>query len=69
MKDRFTKYQIYESQKVEYYVIVEPESKNAEIFELKDNNYIKITETKNDTVKFDLDEDCKIDFNFSEIWI
>lgn len=69
MKDRFTKYQIYESQKVKYYVIVEPESKIAEIFELKDDNYIKITETKNDTVKFELDEDCKIDFNFSEIWI
>ena len=69
LKDRFTKYQIYESQKVKYYVIVEPESKIAEVFELKDNNYIKIEETINDTIKFELDEDCSVNFNFSEIWI
>lgn len=69
MKDRFTKYQIYESQKVKYYVIVEPESKTADVFELNDSVYVKTAETKNDTVTFELDQDSKIDFNFSEIWI
>ena len=69
LKDRVMKYEIYETQGVKYYVIVEPVLKSCDVFELKNKRYIKIAEVKNDIVKFELDEDCKIDFNFSEIWI
>lgn len=68
LKDRVIKYKIYETQGVKYYVIIDPESKIADVFELKENKYVKIAETKNDTLNFELDDDCKIDFNFSEIW-
>lgn len=69
IKDRVLKYKIYESQNVKYYVIVDPGTKLADVFELKNSKYEKIAEAKNETVKFELDEDCKIDFKFSEIWI
>ncbi len=68
LKDRVIKYKIYETQGVKYYVIIDPESKIADVFELKENKHVKIAETKNDTLNFELDDDCKIDFNFSEIW-
>lgn len=69
VKDRFTKYNIYESQKVKYYIIVDLDIKSADVFELRNDRYEKIIEANNDAVKFDLDTDCKIDFNFSEIWV
>jgi Uma2 family endonuclease len=68
-KDRNIKYEIYESQGVKYYAIVDIDLKSAEVFELRDKKYIKLIEAKNDTVKFELDNDCIIDFNFSEIWV
>jgi Uma2 family endonuclease len=67
-KDRHIKYEIYESQGVKYYVIVDSEKNLAEVFELKNMFYVKIIEAKNETVHFDLDSECKIEFNFSEIW-
>lgn len=69
LKDRYTKFDIYESQLVKYYAIVDIDLKSADVFELRDKKYHKIIEAKNDFVKFELDEDCTIDFNFSEIWI
>ncbi len=69
MKDRHIKYQIYETQGVKYYVIVDIDIKSADVFELKNGSYEKIIEAKNDVVKFHLDNDCLIDFNFSEIWV
>ncbi len=68
LKDRFTKFSIYESHKVKYYVIVDPEPKIADVYFLEDDNYVKIAEAKNETMSFEPDRDCKIDFNFSEIW-
>lgn len=69
LKDRYTKYNIYESQRVKYYIIADIDLKSADVFELKNDRYEKIIEAKNEIVKFDLDTDCKIDFNFSEIWV
>ncbi|MDQ3020901.1 MAG: Uma2 family endonuclease [Bacteroidota bacterium] len=69
LKDRVIKYNIYESQGVKYYAIVDIDLKSADVFELRDKEYHKIIEAKNDTVKFELDDDCAINFNFSEIWV
>jgi Uma2 family endonuclease len=69
LKDRFLKYDIYESQGVKYYVIVDIDLKSADVFELKNGAYSKTIEAKNDIVRFVLDENSTIDFNFSEIWV
>ncbi len=69
LKDRFTKYNIYQTQGVKYYIIVDCDTKSADVFELKNGTYSKMIEAKNDTVKFILEENCIIDFNFSEIWV
>ncbi|MDQ3020899.1 MAG: Uma2 family endonuclease [Bacteroidota bacterium] len=69
LKDRYTKFNIYETQGVKYYIIADIDLKSADVLELRDKKYYKIIEAKNDSVKFGLDDDCIIDFNFSEIWV
>jgi Uma2 family endonuclease len=66
-KDKIIKYEIYQEQKVKYYIIVDPKTNSADILELKDNNYQKMLSTNNDKFSFDLEE-CVIDFDFSLIW-
>ncbi|MEO6695505.1 MAG: Uma2 family endonuclease [Ignavibacteria bacterium] len=68
LKDRYIKYNIYESNGVKYYIIVDIDSKTADVFELENSSYKKIIEAKNDFVKFELEKDCSIDFNFEKIW-
>lgn len=68
LKDRHTKYDIYETQGVKYYIIVDIDLKSADVFELKDKEYYKKAEVKMDVVKFELCEDCVINFNFEKIW-
>lgn len=66
-KDKTIKYQIYELQRVKYYIIVDIKSNSAEIFFLEDNSYQKAKEVRKEKFTFDLDE-CKIDFDFGKIW-
>ena len=68
IKDRTVKYEIYQEQQVKYYVIIDPDKKQAEIFQLEDGKYSKILETKNDSFPFVLNE-CTIEFNFAKIWL
>ncbi len=65
-KDKNLKYQLYESQGVKYYILVDLDNTHAEVYELK-NGYQKVIQTQNDKVLFDLNE-CQIDFDFSNIW-
>lgn len=66
-KDQTLKYEIYESQGVKYYIIVNPIKKIVEIFELVDGKYVKIKETAEETFDFVLEE-CSFSLNFKEIW-
>ncbi len=65
-KDRNLKYELYESQGVKYYIIVDLDNTQADIYELKDH-YEKTIQAYNNEVHFDLTK-CQIDFDFSTIW-
>ncbi|MEA2049269.1 MAG: Uma2 family endonuclease [Campylobacterota bacterium] len=68
-KDLNLKYDIYEKEGVEYYVIVDPNDEFAKVYNLKDGRYIKVDEAHNDIVKFyiqDCDESFELDFSL--IW-
>ena len=66
-KDRTIKYKLYEKQKVKYYIIVNPESRTAEIYEFKNKAYKKVKETSKEKFIFAVNG-CNIKFNFSKIW-
>lgn len=65
--DRLIKYNLYQKEKVKYYIIVDIKRESAEVYRITDGKYSKIEDTKKSIVNFDLGE-CKIEFDFSKIW-
>ena len=62
-RDRIVKKELYEFNKVKYYLIADPESKTVEIFELINGKY------KTNTInEFVLNKNCKISLTFEGIW-
>jgi Uma2 family endonuclease len=64
LKDRNTKFTLYEQQGVKYYLLADPTKNTLEIFELKDNRY-----QSNDSLKvFDLHGKCQIEVALDSIF-
>lgn len=66
-KDRTIKYNIFQEQGVKYYILVEPKGSFAEVYKLENGFYKLKGEFTNELYSFDLD-DCKVDFNFGNIF-
>jgi len=67
-KDRNEKYKLYEGEGITYYVIVDSQTKIAEIYKLENNKYQLDKKISNENYNFDID-DCKIEFEFDNIWV
>lgn len=65
--DRVIKKRIYEEEGVLYYGIVDPEVRLAKLYELKDGNYIKLLDARDEKTTLKLEE-CDITIDFSKIW-
>ena len=68
LKDRITKYGIYEKFGVSYYVIVDPEKETVEIFYLKDSKYQSQDFSTETPFTFNLSDGCDIEVVFKSIW-
>jgi len=66
-KDRNEKYNLYESEGIKYYIIVDSQTKVAEIYTLIDAKYKLDKKTTDDKYQFDIDA-CTIEFEFHNIW-
>jgi Uma2 family endonuclease len=67
LKDRNVKKQIYLSQGVKYFLILDPQTKKIEVYELVNDEYfLKMVSPKNFT--FILEDGCKAKVDFSDIW-
>ncbi len=67
-KDERLKFELYERESVEYYVIVFPSLKKAKVYRLSDGKYRKIKDVVNDCLELEIDE-CRIYLDFSKVWI
>jgi Uma2 family endonuclease len=67
LKDRHSKYPIYESQGIPYYLIISPDTEEVEIYQLEDGAYSLINKGKNFSHSFSLGE-CTAVIDFGEIW-
>lgn len=65
--DRREKYEIYESQGVKYYIIIDPGFNKVEIFEKIAIGYQAVAVNPSEFT-FTLEEDCKATINFSELF-
>lgn len=61
--DRNVKFKLYESNKVPFYLIADPERQSTDIFVLVNGQY-QLTQQS----KFDLGENCHIQLNLQKLW-
>jgi Uma2 family endonuclease len=62
MKDRNIKYNLYKAQKVNYYILINPDNRVTEIFEWRDGDYVLSSECK----AFVLDKNCTLEFDIAD---
>lgn len=67
IKDRNAKYQIYESQGVKYYLILDINTNKIEVYELIDNKYGPVA-INPETFSFELHDACSVPVSFAELW-
>lgn len=66
-KDRHEKFELYEQQTVKYYLIVDPQFKKTELYELIENKYQPVSVSPIQ-FEFKLDNDCQLTVNFDGTW-
>ncbi len=66
-KDEGLKFELYEREGVEYYVIVFPELKKAKAYRLVEGKYRKLKDLVYETLELDL-EGCKISLDFGKVF-
>jgi Uma2 family endonuclease len=64
LKDRNTKFSLYEQYGVKYYLMADPEKKSIEYFKLVDNKY----QEQNMVEIFEPEKDCRIALNLSGVF-
>ncbi|MEO7309377.1 MAG: Uma2 family endonuclease [Chitinophagaceae bacterium] len=68
LKDRHTKYGIYESEGVKYYIIVDLEKEVFELYQLLNGKYILVETNFDNPVDFNLEHGCTISVTLNEVW-
>ena len=68
LKDRHTKFSLYENFGIKYYVIVDEQKEELEIYCLENSKYILQKNSPDTPFTFSLDDDCKIDVLLKNIW-
>ena len=68
LKDRHTKFQIYQSQGIKYYLIVSPDTEEIEVYELENSEYKLMQKGNSFSYYFSFETDCAADIDFTEIW-
>jgi Uma2 family endonuclease len=66
-KDRHTKFPIYQSQGIPYYLIIDPDREEAEVYEISDGQYKMTVRGRDISYDFTLDT-CTAHIDFKEIW-
>ncbi len=66
-KDEGLKFELYEREGVEYYVIVFPELKKVKAYKLVEGKYRKLKDLVSETLELDL-ENCKVRLDFGRVF-
>ena len=61
--DRVIKFEIYQQNGVQFYLMVDPLKDKVEVFELIDNNYKQVEKNC-----FQIEKNCFINFDFDTVW-
>ena len=67
LKDRHTKFEIYQQQGILYYLIVDADQKKIELFQLIEKKYNAVSIDENEPLNFELGN-CSFSITFNAIW-
>ena len=65
LKDRHTKYDLYQNFGIKYYLIVDPEKETVEIYQLDENDKYALVDS---SVALQIDDNCSITPDLKTIW-
>ena len=68
LKDRHTKFHLYQNAGVKYFLLVSPETEIIQVFILEDGKYLLKQEGHDFAFYFQLDDACTASIDFSQIW-
>jgi Uma2 family endonuclease len=66
-KDETIKFDIYQKEGVEYYILVYPNDEKAKVYTLKDGRYIKLGDYTSETISLD-ERGCFSKIDFSKVF-
>ncbi|MEA2029749.1 MAG: Uma2 family endonuclease [Campylobacterota bacterium] len=66
-KDETIKYNIYEDEKVEYYILVYPDDLKAKVYKLKKDRYTKVGDFTKELLEFE-DIECDLSLDFEQVF-
>jgi Uma2 family endonuclease len=66
-KDETVKFDIYEAEGVQYYILVYPNDLKAKVYSLKDGKYLKVGDYTHEILQFD-DIKCNISLDFEKVF-
>jgi Uma2 family endonuclease len=66
-KDEGLKYRLYESEGVQYYVLIHPEERVLKIYRLHEGRYVKQADLAHESFAFDLGP-CRFSLDFARLW-
>ncbi|NOX21394.1 MAG: Uma2 family endonuclease [Nitrospirae bacterium] len=67
-KDEELKFQLYEREKVRFYILAYPDIKKVRVFELKSGRYDKVFDSDDGIFSFTICKDCTLELNIKEIF-
>ncbi len=68
LKDRHSKFDIYEEQQIKYYIIISPDKEEVDIYTIENSTYQLIQTGREFTYTFSFEADCTATVDFGEIW-
>jgi len=66
-KDETVKFDIYEAEGVQYYILVYPDDLKAKVYSLKEGKYIKVGDFTHELLTFD-DLECALSLDFEKVF-
>jgi len=66
-KDETIKFDIYESEGVQYYILVYPDDLKAKVYSLKEGKYIKVGDFTHEVLDF-VDLTCSVSLDFAKVF-
>ena len=68
LRDRNTKYELYQNEGIKYYLIVDADAETIEIYQLVNNSYTLVNENSAERFEFIFDDECRANVNLADVW-